>query len=303
MSDKLTQIFKGKHYSRPRRKPYSKVVVFDMDETLGSFIDLEILWSGIFLFQPDTNLDFNSLLDLYPEFLRFGILPILEYLYSKKNRGQCSGIYMYTNNQCSPSWADRIAAYLHKKIGGSMPLFDKIIHAFKINNKVVEFDRSTHEKTHTDFIRCTLLPKNTEICFIDNTYYGSMVQNRIYYIKPKAYVHPLNSNEIINRFMGSSLMKKICPSPNQYPIFHGFMKNEFIRKGGVPERSSAFPTEKVEIDILVAQKMMYHIKEFFYFTQRNAKTRKYHFVSNAMTRKRSLSMPDSLYQYTYTPLL
>jgi len=286
--DKLTQIFKGKHYYKSRLKNYPKVVAFDMDETLGSFVDLEILWSGILLFQPITMVSFDAILDLFPEFLRFGILPILEYLYFKKMRGQCSGIYIYTNNQCSSSWADKIAGYLNAQITKrihtrNVSLFDKIIHAFKINNKVIELDRTSHEKTHNDFIRCTLLPKNTEICFIDNTYYDSMTHNRIYYIKPKAYVHSLSTEDIINRVAQSDIGKILCPLPNQIHIFRGFMNNEFVRRGGIQKGLSR--AKKAEFDILVAQKMMYHLKEFFYISQRKIKTRKYKNVSNSVTRK------------------
>jgi hypothetical protein len=287
-NDKLIQIYKGKHYYKSRLKHYPKVVAFDMDETLGSFVDLEILWCGIQLYNPTTTLTFCAVLDLYPEFLRFGILPILEYLYIKKKREQCAGLYIYTNNQCSPPWVDMIAEYLNKKVANNheLPLFDKVIHAFKINNKILELGRTTHEKTHNDFIKCTLLPKNTEICFIDNTYYESMDNPRIYYIKPRAYIHALSSDEIINRFINSDLGKIICPFPNQTHVFRGFMNNEYIIKGGM--HKGIISAKKTEIDILVAQKMMYHIKEFFYLTHRKMNTRKHKPVSNTVTMRRKL---------------
>lgn len=285
-NDKLIQIYKGKHYYKTRLKNYPKVVAFDMDETLGSFVDLEILWSGIKLYNPTNTISFGAVMELYPEFLRFGILPILEYLYVKKRNGQCSGLYIYTNNQCSPPWVDMIADYLNKKTetDAEVSLFDKVIHAFKINNKVIELERTTHDKTHNDFIQCTLLPKNTEICFIDNTYYEAMNNRRIYYIKPRAYIHSLSSDEIINRLIISDLGKILCPFPNQSQVFRGFMNNEYMKKGGIHKGISG--TQKMEIDILVAQKMMYHIKEFFYLTHRKMNTRKYKPVSNSVTMRK-----------------
>ena len=96
------KIYKGKNFQLKYRvnddrssKP-KKVIAFDMDETLGSFTDLEILWSTIIELQysnidkttlyvtPDNLKLFNTFLDLYPEFLRYGILHILKYIYQKK---------------------------------------------------------------------------------------------------------------------------------------------------------------------------------------------------------------------------
>ncbi len=63
----------------------SKAIVFDLDETLGKFLDLEILWITI---KKNVNsseqINFDSLIDLYPEFLRNQITKILKYVYNKK---------------------------------------------------------------------------------------------------------------------------------------------------------------------------------------------------------------------------
>ena len=83
------KIYKGKAFSKPRINKYKKVLVFDLDETLGSFIDLEILWRAIHRCAPSIKNvpEFFEVLELYPEFLRYGILPILEYLNQKKKNG------------------------------------------------------------------------------------------------------------------------------------------------------------------------------------------------------------------------
>ena len=47
MNDKLIQIYKGKHYYKSNLKHCPKVIAFDLDETLGSFVDLDILWNII----------------------------------------------------------------------------------------------------------------------------------------------------------------------------------------------------------------------------------------------------------------
>ena len=42
-----TKIIKGDYYKRKRRRSNGRVIAFDLDETLGSFTDLEILWSAL----------------------------------------------------------------------------------------------------------------------------------------------------------------------------------------------------------------------------------------------------------------
>jgi len=102
-------IYKGKAFIKSYKKlkePSKKVIVFDLDETIGSFGDLYILWEAITEYynmkNQFHNMDdiFHKLLDLYPEFLRHGILNILGYLYNKKLSGECAKVFLYTNNQC-----------------------------------------------------------------------------------------------------------------------------------------------------------------------------------------------------------
>jgi hypothetical protein len=196
----------------------SKVVVFDLDETLGSFSDLFLLWSGIRHYYPTFD-KFTELLDIFPEFLRYGILSILSFLDQKKKTKECDKIFIYTNNKCAPSWASLITTYLHNKItiyspsiehntGIEIPLFDKIIGAFIPLKNSTKFgrvsetsiqNRTTNKKTYSDLIHCTMLPKNTEICFIDDTEYVKMKHDKIYYIQPKAYFHTLSVSEMIER--------------------------------------------------------------------------------------------------------
>ena len=88
------------------------------------------------------------------------------------------------------------------------PLFNHTIGAFKIKNTIVEPKRTSNKKLYDDFIKCTLLPKSTEICFIDNSYHQDMVQDKIYYIQPRSYYHNLCLTEVINRFYNSDIGKQ-----------------------------------------------------------------------------------------------
>jgi hypothetical protein len=278
------KIYKGKTFSKSHNSKYKKVIVFDLDETLGSFIDLEILWRAVQDYNKN-KLDFFDILELYPEFLRYGIIPILEYLNQKKKNGDCDKVYIYTNNQCPDDWTKHISDYFNKKLLSEADIFDKVICAFKINNCQVELNRTTHDKTHNDFINCSILPPTTEICFIDNTYFSGMRRERVYYIQPKSYHHHLSTKEIIDRFAYSKLGSQITSTKNEIPFLISSL-SEFFK--GCNRYLPGNPTfRQLETDIYVAQKIMYHVKEFFYITcSRRLRTRKIKVKLGRFTRKK-----------------
>lgn len=279
-------IYKGKafmmSYKKKTREQSKKVITFDLDETLGSFGELYILWEAITEYYNmteqlhDMDTIFCKLLDLYPEFLRYGILNILSYLYNKKLSGECSKVFLYTNNQCYGSenskWLSFLIGYIHKKIcSQNMVLFDKIICAFKINNQVMEPMRTTHNKTYSDFIRCSLLPKSAEVCFIDNTYYHKMLNDRLYYIQPRSYYHMLTKEDILDRLTNQ------WKSPS---LDYFFIRNRFS-KYSIGSRIST----KLSVDIMVSQKIMYYLKEFFLLSTKGKKTKKMLIKLGKFTRK------------------
>ena len=321
--DKYIKIYKGAlfeesskieevYVNSEKSEKIGKVIVFDLDETIGSFADLYILWEVIEKYihnKTTAKIEFNDLLDLYPEFLRHGIINILEYLYHKKQTKECSGIFIYTNNQCKiiddnleDSWVSKIVNYLTLKIipkpfslSGShrnIKLFDQIIYAFKINNKIVEVKRTTNDKTHRDFIQCTLLPKTTEICFIDNSLFPSMKNERIYYIQPRSYTHYLTTDDIIDRFMSSDIFKNSLLKDDYENCFETHLYDHFLLNRRMKSKHTIHENQ-VEIDIKISQKMMYYIREFFYLSVRKVKTRKIRLKVCKYTRKKNYN-PNAL---------
>jgi hypothetical protein len=209
------------HFYERFRQPNEekKVVVFDMDETIGSFREFTSLLQYIKIYQNKilTQEEFNKLLDLYPEFLRTDIIHVFKYLLKKKKKRECYKIYIYTNNVYSPEFPNYIRNYIEYKVhfmeSRCFPetslsyhlkkreqIIDQVIHAFKIGDVIIEPLRTTTQKTFDDFIRCSQLPQNTKICFIDNTYYNKMMRENIFYINVKAFVHYLTMDEIWKRF-------------------------------------------------------------------------------------------------------
>lgn len=262
------QVYKKKYiYKNINSKKY---VVFDLDETLGCFTDLVALWDVInensFSFSNKnytSNQDkFNALMDLYPEFIRYGVINILEYLYYKKKTYVFDGVYIYTNNQISKTWSKMIAHYLECR-SNSPNLFNHIIHAFKINKRTIEPNRKSHNKSYSDFIKCSLIPRGTEICFIDNTYYEKLNHNKVYYICPKPYYHGMNTSDIISRIVNSKLLQN-C---NEKSFIDYYLSKNMI--------SSYNKTQnEINEDIQVSKKILYYLQDFFIMTTKNRKTKK-----------------------------
>ena len=152
-----------------------KIVVFDLDETLGNFIELGIFWDALENYHghklPYEH--FYKLVDTFPEFLRPNILDIVKYLTDQKKAQKCHSLMIYTNNQGPKRWARMISGYFDSKLG--IKCFDRIIAAFKVRGKRVEMLRSTNEKSYDDLIKCSKIHSDTQICFLDDQYHPLML--------------------------------------------------------------------------------------------------------------------------------
>ena len=267
MQSKPVQIYKGQAFTRSTPM-MPKIITFDLDETLGSFGDLYVLWEILVPWIPPSIPPatlFRELLTIFPEFLRPGILPILQYLHQQKKGGHCSRIFLYTNNQCpSADWINRILFYFHETCPD---LFDQAICAFKIGDQRIEPLRTTHSKTYNDLIRCSLLPKNAEFCFVDNSYHPKMIHERVYYIQPRSYQHGLSGLQIMDRFMTKW---KLFPLPDTFELPFG---NRHSIQGSTGSR-------------IVSQKIMYYLKEYFMLSVRTQKTKKIKWNLGRFTRKK-----------------
>lgn len=246
----------------------SKIVVFDMDETMGYFVELGIFWDSLNNYIKLHHLDnkinlsqdnFNSVLDLFPEFLRPNILNIFDFLKIKKINKQCQGIMIYTNNQGPKEWVNYIKNYFESKI--NYKIFNHVITAFKINGRRIEMCRSSHDKSMKDLIKCTKLPKNAEICFLDDTYYPKMNYENVYYIKVKPYTHDLDFDVMIQRFINSNTaLSKIIIENYNNEDFVGFMKENLNKYEFVYMEKDH---KEYEIDKIITKKMLEHLEDFF----------------------------------------
>ena len=277
--------FIGLVYEKKQRKLQQKVVTLDLDETIGSFAHLHILWTGILKSQVNTSFTklphFFQVFDLFPEFLRDHIFEILIFLYNQRKNNKNTKLFLYTNNQCDYPWTENIIKYLEHKLGIAENLFDHTIGAFKIRNRVIEPNRTTFKKTYDDFIRCTMLPKSTEICFIDDSYHQQMIHDKVYYIQPRAYYHNLQLKTVIQRFIlsdiGFQIRNNSILKDNFVSYLHDWFEfnnaSRYIHHNYNP--INAYKT---------TQKIMFHIREFFH-SKKHANTRRSRPTMSNFTRK------------------
>jgi hypothetical protein len=244
-----------------------KIVVFDLDETLGYFVELGIFWDSLHNYAKSINADikkiftqeyFNTVLDIFPEFIRPSIMSILQYVKVKKQTKQCQGVMIYTNNQGPKEWGHFITNYFENKL--KYRLFNHIISAFKVNGKIVEFCRRSHDKTIKDFMRCSKLPENVDVCYLDDTYYPEMNAENVYYIKIKPYTHDLQFDLMIHRFIRNDVSKKLISGSHAEKEFSDFMKENMTKYEFVYNEKSK---DEYDIDKIITKKTMVHLHAFF----------------------------------------
>ena len=288
MSDLIT-IYKNDNYLK-NEKNFNKAIVFDLDETIGNFTDLYILWVGITKFLViNKNIDlfelFNKLLDLFPEFIRPNIIQIFSFILKKKQKKQIRGLYIYTNNQCmDDKWIKYISNYFDYKLKYES-FFDKIIYAFKIDGKILQLERTTCKKKLNDFINCTLIPNSSKICFIDNTFYQQMIDDKVYYIQPVSYYHNLSENTVLKRFCSSEIGKFVSLNSSvKDNYFKHIVDWFFVNKNSLRIPKNILPNKTYQE---ISKKILYHIKEFLLLNNKNSKTKKKIYKINNFTRKNS----------------
>jgi len=279
------------------KKP--KVVVFDVDETLGHFGQFGLFFDTLSEFYNNPNIlytNFNELIDLYPEVFRPNIVRILDYINKKKQSGACSKVMIYTNNQGPAKWIPHIRGYLEKKLEdygiptisltqNHKPFFDRIIGGFKIANIMVNSDqpeRTTAEKTINDFLRCSRLSPNVEICFLDDLNHPKMVNEKVYYIKLQSYHSYIPFEQFITRFLNSKLYdqhfsalttrvtqsfsastsnKQIQKQMTAIEMNNVLVK--YIKLSKYDAKKEHILVNPREIDEIISKYILFHLQQFF----------------------------------------
>lgn len=182
-----------------------KVIVFDMDKTLGYFTQLGVLIEAIEEIRKKSikRTDLYKIFDLYPECFRPGIFKTLKYIKKNKKKENMK-VLIYTNNIGPKKWAYDIKNYLEYKLGSK--LFDKVITAWKVEGKVYEKCRTTHYKIYKDLLICGKLDKKDKILFFDDTFFEDLAANeQVTFIYNSAYKLDLDFKTMNKRFLKSKV--------------------------------------------------------------------------------------------------
>ena len=241
----------------------NKIVVFDLDETLGNFSELGIFWDSLehYYGKKLSDNDFFELIDMFPDFLRPNIINILRYLINKRENNKCSSLMIYTNNQGPKKWVQLISRYFDKKLESKT--FDRIIKAFKVRGKIVELSRTSHNKSVDDLIKCTKIDSSTEICFLDDQYHPLMKHDNVYYINVTPYNFGLPYDKMAKTYFEKKLLKedqntfvnKITENMNKYD-YNIYKKNQLEKN----------------VDLVISKKILLHLEDFFNRDKNHNKT-------------------------------
>jgi len=259
-----------------------RVVVFDMDETLGYFTDLGVLWDCLNN-RIDSTLDedhFFEIMDLFRVYLRPRIMNILKFIKKMKQKNKCHKAMIYTNNQGPESWTRLITNYFEKKL--DYKLFDQLILAFKVDGQRVELNRTSHNKSIKDFFKCTDLPETISVCFLDDKYHPAMDNEQVYYIHMKPYHYSIEYRELAESYY-DKFHKKIDLG-ERVEFVDTIVAN--MKQYGVHKHR----TEKNElaVDDVIGKQIINCLHDFFGEQKgtRKQNIKKYNNSSKKQTRKR-----------------
>ena len=297
--------------STPTKRKVPKVVVFDVDETFGHFAQFGLFCSILDeYYKADISYKhFNDLVEIFPEIFRPNIIRILDYIRKKKDSGVCSKVMIYTNNQGPDKWVQHIRDYLEMKLRNKAaastastastelailpPLFDHIIGGFKSRNASGGGgdssssplsqrypERTTGEKTVSEFLRCSRLPPDIEICFLDDVLHQRMVNEKVYYIKLQGYHSYIPVEHYVLRFLNSKLYKNVFEplkpvtgsiAPTMTPqvkkqVLTIELQNLFVKRANQAQYDARKHHNKMnprEIDEIISKYILYHLQQFF----------------------------------------
>jgi len=167
-----------------------KIIIFDLDETIGYFQDLSMLFYKEFLRFPNASERdvLFGLLEINPGIFRINIFEIFTLIINAKKNNHSIKTVLFTNNQGPRLWYNLIVDYIHYKL--DYELFDVIIGPYKIGNEVVEKERTTHNKSIYDLSIILRIPVDyMDVIIFDDQKHTNMTHKNVLYVKLKPYIH------------------------------------------------------------------------------------------------------------------
>lgn len=183
-----------KYVSGLQSSSSNKVVIMDVDKTIGDFDDISWVYRLIETNEYKTH---TTVFSLFPNCFRPGIFDVFKLLIQFKENDVISKVILYTNNTGGKSWVSKIIDHIHQIL--KYPLFDDLISAFIVNsNEVVDTRRTTHLKQIHDVQNILNLNETDHIMFVDDMYHEDMFDVNVFYIHIKPYQYSVSFDDIIH---------------------------------------------------------------------------------------------------------
>ena len=155
-----------------------KVIIFDLDETLGDFGDLSLRWASDVV-EKKSFAQFcsfmNDNIEVYSD-----IVNVLPKIVESRRAGRIEQIVIYTNNCGHASWACAIAGHIGWLHG--MRVFDAVVAGYKPELGPTQC-RLGPAKTYQELCKCLGLHENIRMCFIDDQEHEGMRHANVSYVK------------------------------------------------------------------------------------------------------------------------
>ena len=163
------------------------IVAWDLDETLGSWVQLGFISDSLrsVIGRTLSREEMFRLIDLFQEYVRPGIVPVLYLLKKRMQTNNLIRVILFTNNNGPQWWAKTIVAYFNHVVNYN--LFSTIIPAFEVKGRRVSKCRTSSDKLYSDLISCMDVPLGTQVCFIDDQEHPGMRTNDVKYIRVDPY--------------------------------------------------------------------------------------------------------------------
>jgi len=234
-----------------------KYIVFDLDETLGNFVQLGIFCDVIEnVFRVNlSQTGFNEMCDTFHHFFRPHLFNILETINVHKKYNPHINLAIYTNNVGNQSWTHKLKTYMETKVGTL--LFDRVICAYKNMDNQMEVCRSTSQKCPQDLARCVNSPQNAKFIFFDDQHHPLMAHPQVTYFRTKPYTYFYPFNNMIDLFIKTQTAKQLlhkCTPVTRYELLNEFDKYNY--------KERKINSQEYNIDIIVSKKINEHIYLF-----------------------------------------
>lgn len=179
-----------------------KLIIFDFDETLGYFSEMNLIVSILYSLRKDATISFRDITHyvckLYPEYFRKDIFQTLEYVLKMKREKHIDHVVMYTNNNAGKYWVESVIDYIHYIL--QEPLFDEMITSYNcLHQEENDIRRLSQEKQIADITNILHIHPHSEFIFIDDCYHEKMDSEYVYYIKISPYIYTMGIQDIIQR--------------------------------------------------------------------------------------------------------